>query len=692
MNKYFTFWAFALMATFGLAFVSCSDDSKDDGGSGNAYSVKMPSGTTGITIEPLSDAEISKLKSKGYDIVGTPFNVTQNGSDHVVLDDLATVSFKIPKDYPKEDYDELVGVLITDEGPEYFIPDLAGLREGIVRFKTIHFCPTLTTRERIKLEEKFVEYVAIHKWDNDLRVSDFNKLGDKLKDIVDDAGFGENDLLGITMREVLSSNDYVNTTMEYIKHYDNGTLTDKTIGNISEMLTNDIQTKALSILFAKLKKEPNNKAVKECLEKYLTKENMEKAGTLLGSESPADVALEFAKNFAVDKMKSFATQNPYVKAFVVAAEVEVKAIEIFHKFWARNDMIYYYNEYKKDPKNWDDWIAAKIGTPKFEFNMTLKEIGEMFKKRYNDEKKINAKKAEVQDLVDAWNVAGFLNYDNDVMKKYFGENDDYFQRLTRLHGLMERFRKELVIKGELSHYSGLTGGTYDPKSPSLINKELCKIMGMWINMSVSTDPKYNMPEDFYKWLAKEGYIKKKLEKEVDDMEEMRAWWLIETVINRHEDTSRDNGQFVDYMHYTASETEQTMSGMCTGMKSYYEYVQQPVAFFSTIQAPPAYMEAGEKLVLHCTVKRTSPEAYCHIEVSPWMTWESDYSQTWADKVNVVGAKGVGTRDIHAEEGEWDFEVSISGGSKNQKRTLILGDACQSQIRWVYKWCSVFEKD
>jgi hypothetical protein len=316
----------------------------------------------------------------------------------------------------------------------------------------------------------------------------------------------------------------------------------------------------------------------------------------------------------------------------------------------------------------------------------------MFKKRYNDEKKINAKKAEVQDLVDAWNVAGFLNYDNDVMKKYFGENDDYFQRLTRLHGLMERFRKELVINGELSHYSGLTGGTYDPKSPSLINKELCKIMGMWINMSVSTDPKYNMPEDFYKWLAKEGYIKKKLEKEVDDMEEMRAWWLIETVINRHEDTSRDNGQFVDYMHYTASETEQTMSGMCTGMKSYYEYVQQPVAFFSTIQAPPAYMEAGEKLVLHCTVKRTSPEAYCHIEVSPWMTWESDYSQTWADKVNVVGAKGVGTRDIHAEEGEWDFEVSISGGSKNQKRTLILGDACQSQIRWVYKWCSVFEKD
>ena len=75
-----------------------------------------------------------------------------------------------------------------------------------------------------------------------------------------------------------------------------------------------------------------------------------------------------------------------------------------------------------------------------------------------------------------------------------------------------------------------------------------------------------------------------------------------------------------------------------------------------------------------------------------MTWESDYSQTWADKVNVVGAKGVGTRDIHAEEGEWDFEVSISRGSKNQEYRLRLGAACQSEIQWVYKWCSVFEKD
>ena len=249
-------------------------------------------------------------------------------------------------------------------------------------------------------------------------------------------------------------------------------------------------------------------------------------------------------------------------------------------------------------------------------------------------------------------------------------------RLTRLHKLMERFRKELVVNGDLQKKGGRTNS---------IDKELAYIVYKYMFY-------YPNEEAFYKWLAKEGYIDKKLEKNVDDLGEKRSWWLIETIIKKHENTTRDNGHYVDYMNYTATETEQTMTGMCTGMKSYYEYVQQPVSFVSTIQAPPAKIESGEKIVLHCTVKRTSPDAYCHLEVNPWMTWESEYSQTFASKTNVVGATGVGTRDIHATSGEWDFELSISSGSKNQKNKLILGAACESQIHWVYRWCSIFEKD
>jgi hypothetical protein len=695
MKKYIYLMAFCLLAVFSQVLVSCSDDGVDEKSNANGYKVDLPSGTSGVEIEPLSDEEVNKLKAQGYKIVGTPVNVTQDGKDHVELKEMATVSFKIPEDFPKEQYNELVAVLITDEGPEYIIPDLEALSEGYVTFKTIHFCKTFTVQDKERLNDLFAEYVAIHGWDNDLRESNFNKLGDKLKEIADEAGLGENDLLGITMREVMGSNDYVNMTMEYINHYDKGDLKDNVISDISEKLGNDLKAKALSVLFTKLKKEPNNKAVKECLEKYLTQENMEKAGTLLGSENPTDVALQFAEDFAVDKLKGFTTgMVPYIKI----VQAEAKAIDIFHKFWARNDMIYYYNEFEKLQKesdnpnfNWDQ-LEWRIGTPKFEFGMTLEEMKEMFKNRYYDRKKINAKKAEVLKLINLWDEEGLLSNidkrveDTDIghariIKEFFTKTidgkvqDDYCMRLTRLHKLMERFRKELVVNGDLQKKGGRANS---------IDKELASIVYQYITF-------YPDEKAFYKWLAKEGYINRKLEKNVDNMGEKRSWWLIETIIKKHENTTRDNGHYVDYMNYTATETEQTMTGMVTGMKSYYEYVQQPVSFVSTIQAPPAKIESGEKIVLHCTVKRTSPEAYCHVEVSPWMTWESEYSQTFASKTNVVGATGAGTRDIHATSGEFDFELSISSGSKNQKNKLILGAACESQIHWVYRWCSIFEK-
>ena len=253
MKKYISLMAFSLLAIFSQVLVSCSDDDADKKSNANGYKVDLPSGTSGIKIEPLSDEEVTKLKAQGYNIVGTPVNVTQDGKDHVILNEMATVSFKIPEDFPKEQYKELVAVLITDEGPEYIIPDLEALSEGYVTFKTIHFCKALTVQDKERLNDLFAEYVAIHDWDNKLRESTFNKLGDQLKETLDEAGLGENDLLGITMREVMGSNDYVNMTMEYIKHYDNGDLKDQAISDISLKVYNDLKTKALSVLFTKLK-------------------------------------------------------------------------------------------------------------------------------------------------------------------------------------------------------------------------------------------------------------------------------------------------------------------------------------------------------------------------------------------------------------------------------------------------------
>ncbi len=104
MKKYISLMAFCLLAVFSQVLVSCSDDDADKKINANGYKVDLPSGTSDAKIEPLSDEEISELKLQGYDIVGTPVKVTQDGNAHVELDDYATVSFNIPSDFPKEAY------------------------------------------------------------------------------------------------------------------------------------------------------------------------------------------------------------------------------------------------------------------------------------------------------------------------------------------------------------------------------------------------------------------------------------------------------------------------------------------------------------------------------------------------------------------------------------------------------------
>lgn len=684
MKKYISFLAFAMMAVCSLPFVSCSEDDKDGKDNGEDYSVKLPSAASDVTIESLSDEEVSKLKSQGYNIVGTPVKVTQDGNDHVVLDDYATVSFNIPGDFPKEQYKELVGVLISDNGVEYIIPDYSALKQGIVKFETRHFCTAAAVKDRERLNDKFSEYVAVNGWNDDLREKDFNKLSDQLKEAAESAGFGENDLLGFTVREVLGDNDYVKKTMEYIDAYDNETLTDNIIKDVSEKLTTDIKTKVLSILFKKWKEDPNNKKVKECLEQYMTKDNMEKAGTLLGSENPTAVAWQFAKDFAVDKMKDFATQNPYVKAYVTAVQVEAKAINIAAKFFYQKRAEDMYKEFEEEyahrGSDWNDvWnaLVIKYKIRKFAYGMTDEQMLEMFEKRYNDRKKIETKKAEIKKLIDIWDEDNLLD-----TEQYFGENHDYVQRLTRLHKLMERFRKELVVDNYLKNIH--------VSQTNAMNRMLSEIVKKYIEL-------YPDEEAFYKWLAEEGYIDKKLQKEVDELDDFRSWVLVNTEVIKHEDTTGKDGQ---YMNYSASETELSKQGKVLGAVGPYsdDYKLFDLGWVATIQAPPATLNARDTLRLHVTVRRTTDATidkeyknntayFGYPGLDMW--WNIYNSSGYFSVENLVGPKGGPASYSTETTSSWDYVYRVPSGSKNKEES-IYWKACDSKVVWTYRWCGPFD--
>ena len=510
MKKNYTYLMIALMAAISFAFVSCSDkdDTEGTGGTGGS-NVVIPTGNGDVKFEPLSDAEVSALKAKGYNIVGTPVKVTQNGSEHVELNNMATVSIKIPDDFPKEQYGELVGVLISDKGSEYIFPDYAALQDGYVQFKTYHFSTAAAERNKQKLEQLFIEGYAVNSYIDDSRKERASELKSKLNEavyvVLDD---NDNNLLGDVLKQVIESNDIVKGTMEYVEAYEEGTLGETAVNEISQKLTEEMQTKALAILIGKLKKNPDNKKVMECLEKYMTKENVEKIASNLGeATSSYDMALTYAKDFAIGKMKDYAKSIcPYVKL----VEAEVFVIKKLIKFHNDQKIKELYKLFEKeylthggnvDSGLWDTW-KSQINNPESKWGMTFNEIYDLFMKRCKKQQAIDEKKEEMADMIRAWRKAGLLEDFN-----YYFNCCDYETRLSRLHILTERFRKEMRIKLE---------GTYSNERDEIseINDKLAAIVRKYIELYDKNKKDKNI-KAFYEWAIKKGYLTKKLEEDVD---------------------------------------------------------------------------------------------------------------------------------------------------------------------------------
>ena len=509
MKKNYTYLMIALMAAISFAFVSCSDkdDTEGTGGTGGS-NVVIPTGNGDVKFEPLSDAEVSALKAKGYNIVGTPVKVTQNGSEHVELNNMATVSIKIPDDFPKEQYGELVGVLISDKGSEYIFPDYAALQDGYVQFKTYHFSTAAAERNKQKLEQLFIEGYAVNSYIDDSRKERASELKSKLNeavyDVLDD---NDNNLLGDVLKQVIESNDIVKGTMEYVEAYEEGTLGEKAVNDISQKLTEEMQTKALAILIGKLKKNPDNKKVMECLEKYMTKENVEKIASNLGeATSSYDMALTYAKDFAIGKMEDYAKSIcPYVKL----VEAEVFVIKKLIKFYNDQRIKELYQKYEDEfnshggyvgPDFWDSY-GAFIKRPEFSWGMTVEEIKELFERRAKKQQAIDEKKEEMADMIRAWRKAGLLEDYN-----YYFNCCDYETRLSRLYILTERFRKEMR--------SQVYGFANEQDEIKAKNDELALIVRKYIELYDKNKKDKNI-KAFYEWAIKEGYLTKKLEEDVD---------------------------------------------------------------------------------------------------------------------------------------------------------------------------------
>ena len=146
----------------------------------------------------------------------------------------------------------------------------------------------------------------------------------------------------------------------------------------------------------------------------MTKENVEKIASNLGeATSSYDMALTYAKDFAIGKMKDYAKSIcPYVKL----VEAEVFVIKKLIKFYNDQRIKELYQKYEDEfnshggyvgPDFWDSY-GAFIKRPEFSWGMTVEEIKELFERRAKKQQAIDEKKEEMADMIRAWRKAGLL--------------------------------------------------------------------------------------------------------------------------------------------------------------------------------------------------------------------------------------------------------------------------------------------
>ena len=669
------------------------------------YSIDLPEGSGNVKVEAVPERKMEGLQNPNYEIIGRPVNVTRNGNDHVEFDQMARVSFAIPKSIPKEEYINLMGVLIVDDKPVYMVPDYVGIQNGVVTFETSHFCVATATKvDDIFRREEFINRVAASDWYAGACNKDLEKsVKETLKEAAATAGFGDDKLMGVALREIISDNDFINHTIDLIDAYDeSGGDSNAVAEKVAEKVAEAAKTKILSTLFAKLKAdiekeemfvdprsgklkattviyEKEYKGLVEELEGHLTEENMQELGKRLGQgDSPASIAADYGKGLFKDWLEDFATEMvPQVKLIQKTA----KTMKILKEFWASNTMNEMFEDYCRECDsngnlNSDDWnrmFIHRCNAAESKYGMSEEEIKEQFRQRYLNDRDINNRKANLRELILLYeNTSRYELMDSPVLK-----NMDYIQKLTRIHMLVERFRKELVDE---------TGWLPGKAAGKTVNETLCEIVEQYLKF-------YPDQEAFYKWLADSGFYGNKLKKLRDGLDGFRCWQRVRVEIEKGENEggehpARFNASELQHSaHYSWSGDPFQDLNDPSGERWYRPY---SCSTTSSISAPPEFIEAGDSVVMHLSIQASgSSNSWTHIGDA----WVRKYYHGTSQPTirNIVGSETVGTGTGMPTSGEWDAVLYFSGGYKGDELCVEFGGS-GSSTRWYYKWCSLYEKD
>ena len=667
------------------------------------YAIELPeSGSGDILIEKAAPEELAEAG-----LIGQPVFVSRGGDSHVQLEEMARVSFPIPRDIPKKDYIDLMGVLVVDGETTYMVPDYDGIRRGVVTFETSHFCYAgMTFMDKAKRRQEFINRTAASEWRADACEKDLKKtVMETLQDWGREVGMGEDDLMGKLVREAVSDNDFVNDAMDLIEAYDDSEGDPEAMaGAVAEKLAEKAREKALSVLFKKLKGDMEKDLVDfdpksgkfihtrvtvdgdykdyiEALEGQLGKENMKELGTMLGKgDTAGDIAWHFTQKIGLKAIESWIDNlAPPIKGMKQA----VTTMKVLKEFWASNEMNDMFETYRKyadenghiSDDDWNVLFIRRLNAAKSKFGMTEWEIRQEFEDHFRYDREIEGRKAQLNRMINLYEYTERYTLINAKIFDKMGL--DYIQRLTRIHMLVERFRAELVDRD----------GNLPGKSAAwTVDETLCEIVEKYLELYPDTDA-------FYRWLEKKGYYGDRYKKLLDGLDGLRSWWLVKTEVVKGEDD--DEGFAGVKARHTASELRHECRHYWNGdpFQDYNdpsgERWYRPFTCTSSASISPSapeFVEAGDSLTFHISLQMAGGS-------NAWLA-RGD-AQLYKDNTratvrNLSGSDWVSGSAGEPQSGEWDAVVYFREGYKGNETTLVFY-GCDSETRWTYRWCTLLER-
>lgn len=671
---------FVLMLGIGVGLLfptGCDTDDNDY----PSYNVEVPNGAHSeagkLKITALSETERAELEKQGHRFVGTPIRMTLGDQEHVFLQELATVSFDIPSDIAPEEYDNLIGVVFHKGQPTYMALDPVQLQEGKAVFKTAHFSEAgLMLESDRDMLNILLPRIAAGGYQKSMRDADLRKTAkERIAADMDKYGLSDNYLLGRVLGKIIEDNEFTSEIVELINSKDPA-------AHVTERATDLAAEKALEKLFATYQKkykqnsaEAEKSELAEMLREHLTVDNAKDWATNLGKgASPSDLALQYAEGFAKSALKEFSKEMfPIIKVM----QAEAKAIEVLKDFWVDNITEESFQAYKKLSPDGngrisdDDWnqlagtyMAAVIRQYRIDGRMTEAQIREMFEQRIKDRNALATDESKLRKQFDIWEKNLLFHRGN----TRFTYDMDLSVRISILHNLTERFRKEFVVNGKIPRTNGSTLGT---------EEILADMVYHYLNFFPDT-------RKFYDWARKQGFYGDRLQRDLAELNKEGAWFFVKVEINQPKNTGQNNDDFY-WSTFEASEGHHIYKVGSKYTNSALPPIQS-ASFEATCTFPPKkILQKGQVVLLHSTIKTEDTSDYW------WRTSANvNFNGTiWSTTENLKGGMLIGSHKGDVKSGVCDFKLVIPSGSKGKLGTINF-DACGSRTSWVYEWRGFFE--